>query len=216
MNPLFLLILLAGAAPVLAAGKSQVDELAMVQAEAKAYREAWLELKRRDELLGLSALSPEARDSHDKVARLAGELIRSEKARQDVFAKAKSAVETAVQWAAETEAAKRASARSEFESAKRALEATMQKASAPRPMATGLTDAQIVAVDREQQALVLNLGTLQGAKEGMPFRILRKDQVIGSCRLIEVREMTSAGLPEQLAKGIQPEVGDRVAVLAEK
>jgi hypothetical protein len=34
--------------------------------------------------------------------------------------------------------------------------------------------------------------------------------------LIEVREMTSAGLPEQLGQGIQIEVGDRVAVLAEK
>ena len=210
------LLLFAFALPAMAANTPKVDELAMAQAEAKAYREAWLDLKRRDELLGVSSLSPEARDSHDKVARLAGELIRSEKARQDVFAKAKSAVEAAVKWAAETDAGKRAAARSDFESAKRTLEATMQKSAEPRAMATGLTDAQIVAVDRDQQAVVLNLGSLQGAKEGMPFRILRKDQVIGSCRLIEVREMTSAGLPEQLGKGIQLEVGDRVAVLAEK
>ena len=210
------LLLFAFALPAMAANTPKVDELAMAQAEAKAYREAWLDLKRRDELLGISSLSPEARDSHDKVARLAGELIRSEKARQDVFAKAKAAVEAAVKWAAETDAGKRAAARSDFESAKRTLEATMQKTAEPRAMASGLTDAQIVAVDRDQQAVVLNLGSLQGAKEGMPFRILRKDQVIGSCRLIEVREMTSAGLPEQLGKGIQLEVGDRVAVLAEK
>ena len=210
------LLLFAFALPAMAANTPKVDELAMAQAEAKAYREAWLDLKRRDELLGISSLSHEARDSHDKVARLTGELIRSEKARQDVFAKAKAAVEAAVKWAAETDAGKRAAARSDFESAKRTLEATMQKTAAPRAMASGLTDAQIVAVDRDQQAVVLNLGSLQGAKEGMPFRILRKDQVIGSCRLIEVREMTSAGLPEQLGKGIQLEVGDRVAVLAEK
>jgi len=210
------LLLFAFALPAMAANTPKVDELAMAQAEAKAYREAWLDLKRRDELLGISSLSHEARDSHDKVARLAGELIRSEKARQDVFAKAKAAVEAAVKWAAETDAGKRTAARSDFESAKRTLEATMQKTAEPRAMASGLTDAQIVAVDRDQQAVVLNLGSLQGAKEGMPFRILRKDQVIGSCRLIEVREMTSAGLPEQLGKGIQLEVGDRVAVLAEK
>ena len=211
----FLLLFLA-AFPAVAANSPEVDELAMSQAEAKAYREAWLGLKRRDELLGVATLSPEARDSHDKVARLAGELIRSEKARQEVFAKAKAAVEAAVKWAAETDATRRAAARSDFESAKRTLDATMQKAAEPRAMASGLTDAQIVAVDRNQQAVVLNLGSLQGAKEGMPFRILRKDQVIGSCRLIEVREMTSAGLPEKLDKDIQPEVGDRVAVLAEK
>ena len=209
-------IFLASVFFVLAANTAKVDELAMAQAETKAYREAWLELKRRDELLGVASLSPEARDSHDKVARLAGELIRSEKARQEVFEKAKAAVESAVKWAAETDPSKKAAARSDFESAKRTLEATMIKNSEPRAMASGLTDAQIVAVDRNQQAVVLNLGSLQGAKEGMPFRILRKDQVIGSCRLIEVREMTSAGLPEQLSQGIQIEVGDRVAVLAEK
>lgn len=211
-----LTILLVSTVSALAANTGKVDELAMAQAEAKAYREAWLDLKRRDELLGVASLSPEARDSHDKVARLAGELIRSEKARQEVFGKAKAAVESAVKWAAETDASKKAAARSDFESAKRTLEATMKKSSEPRAMASGLTDAQIVAVDRNQQAVVLNLGSLQGAKEGMPFRILRKDQVIGSCRLIEVREMTSAGLPEQLGQGIQIEVGDRVAVLAEK
>jgi len=211
-----LAILLVSVVSVFAVNTAKVDELAMAQAEAKAYREAWLELKRRDELLGVASLSPEARDSHDKVARLAGELIRSEKARQEVFEKAKAAVESAVKWAAETDASKKATARSDFESAKRTLEATMKKNSEPRAMGSGLTDAQIVAVDRNQQAVVLNLGSLQGAKEGMPFRILRKDQVIGSCRLIEVREMTSAGLPEQLGQGIQIEVGDRVAVLAEK
>ena len=78
------------------------------------------------------------------------------------------------------------------------------------------SDAQVVAVDRQQQSIVLNLGTRQGAKEGMPFRILRGDKVVGSCRLLEVRELISAGLPEQLGEGIQIQVGDRIAVLAQK
>lgn len=188
----------------------------MAQAEANAYREAWLSLKIRDELLGLSALSHEARDSQDKVARLAAELLRSEKSRNEIVGKAKIMADAVAQWAAEVEAGPRASARAAMESAKRALEAAMNDATQPRGLALGLTDAQIVAVDRDQPAVVLNLGSLQGAREGMPFRILRKDQVIGSCRLIEVRELTSAGLPEKLSHGKQPEVGDRVAVLAEK
>ena len=204
------------AMPALAMANAKVDELAMAQAEAKAYREAWLELRRRDELLGITALSPDARDSHDKVARLAGELLRSEKAREDVFVKARKALEAAAKWAGESDAGKKAAARGDFESAKRSLEAAMISGVEPRALSAGLKDARVVAVDREQQALVLNLGSLQGAKEGMPFRILRKDQVIGSCRLIEVREMTSAGLPEKVVSGFQPEVGDRVAVLAEK
>jgi hypothetical protein len=50
----------------------------------------------------------------------------------------------------------------------------------------------------------------------MPFRILRGDKVLGSCRLLEVRELVSAGLPEELAEGVKIQVGDRVAVLAKK
>ena len=73
-----------------------------------------------------------------------------------------------------------------------------------------------MAVDRDQQALVLNLGRSQGAKEGMPFRILRGDKVLGTCRLLEVRELVSAGLPENLNDGIAIQVGDRVSVLAQK
>jgi len=209
-----LLILSAGAwAHELPQGKA--DELYMAQAEAKAYREAWLQLQRRDELLGLATLSDDVRDSQDKVARLSGELIRAEQFSREVLEQVKAVTQAAVTWAGESLPAKKAAARGEFESAKRALDALTAR-NAPRALATGLTDAQVVAVDQNQQAIVLNLGSRQGAREGMPFRILRGDKVVGSCRLLEVRELVSAGLPEQLNDGIQIQVGDRVSVLAQK
>ena len=199
-----------------AATPASVDELAMAQAEAKAYREAWLELKRRDELLGVAALSPEVHDAQDKVARLSGELLRAQNHAEVLAEKAKLALAAAVRWAGENDGAKKAGARAEFESAQRDLTASVQEGNETRPLATGVTDAQVVAVDRKQQSLVLNLGRVQGAREGMPFRILRGDKVIGSCRLIEVRELVSAGLTEQLHQGTQLQVGDRAAILAEK
>ncbi|NBS79336.1 hypothetical protein EBS57_05895, partial [bacterium] len=191
------------------------DELLMAQAEARAYREAWLELQRRDEVLGVATLSNDVRDSHEQVSRLSGELIRAERFSKEMTEQMKRVMEAASQWAGESLPAKKAAARAEFESAKRAL-AEVEKKNQPRAVASGLTDAQVVAVDREQQALVLNLGLRQGAKEGMPFRILRGDKVLGSCRLLEVRELVSAGLPEELAEGVQIQVGDRVSVLAQK
>jgi len=194
----------------------KTNELLMAQAEAQAYREAWIQLQRRDELLGLSALSGDVRDSHDKVVRLSGELIRAEKALQSLMSQAKIVMASATAWAGETSPVKKAAARAEFESAKRTWEAQMVAGSSPRALAAGVTDAQIVAVDPAQQSLVLNLGTRQGAREGMPFRIVRGDQVIGNCRLLEVRELISAGMTEKLTDGIQPKVGDRVSVLAQK
>jgi hypothetical protein len=215
MKFLSLLLILSAGAWAHELPKGKADELYMAQAEAKAYREAWLQLQRRDELLGLATLSDDVRDSHDKVARLSGELIRAEQFTQQILEQVKAVTQAAVTWAGESLPAKKATARGEFESAKRTLDALTAR-NAPRALATGLTDAQVVAVDQNQQAIVLNLGSRQGAREGMPFRILRGDKVVGSCRLLEVRELVSAGLPEQLNDGIQIQVGDRVSVLAQK
>jgi hypothetical protein len=198
-----------------AAPVSRTDELLMAKAEAQAYRAAWLDLQHRDEVLGVATLSNDVRDSHEQVARLSGELIRAERFAKEITEQMNRVIVAAANWAGESLPAKKAAARAEFESAKRGW-SELEKRNLPRPMASGLSDAQVVAVDREQQSLVLNLGLRQGAKEGMPFRILRGDKVLGSCRLLEVRELVSAGLPEELAEGVQIQVGDRVAVLAKK
>jgi len=216
MNIALVFSALLSATVAMAAPQVVTDELAMAQAEAKAYREAWLELKRRDEVLGLTGLSPEVHDSQDKVARLSGELVRAQKDRETLVQKAEKVIEASIRWAGESDSSKKASARSDFESMKRDFLATIQNTGEARPLASGVTDAQVVAVDRKQQALVLNLGRAQGAREGMPFRILRGDKVVGSCRLIEVREMVSAGMTEQLNQGTELKVGDRAAILAEK
>ncbi len=215
MNLLLLLGLLASGNMLSAGSSPRADELLLAQAEAKAYRAAWLELQRRDEILGIAALSNDVRDSHDQIARLSGELIRAERYAKELAEQTKSVLDAAAKWAGEPIPAKKAAARAEFESAKRAL-SELAKNNQPRPLARSLTDAQVVAVDRDQQALVLNLGRSQGAKEGMPFRILRGDKVLGTCRLLEVRELVSAGLPENLNDGIVIQVGDRVSVLAQK
>lgn len=212
----FLLLSLVLSLPAWAGTQGSVDELAMAQAEAKAYREAWLELKRRDEVLGVASLSPDVHDAQDKVARLSGELIRARKDCETLIEKAKKVIESAIRWGGETDVTKKTAARVDFESAQRDLAAVVKSSNEPRPLASGVTDAQVVAVDRKQQALVLNLGRLQGAREGMPFRILRNDKVIGSCRLIEVRDLVSAGMTEQLSQGTELKVGDRAAILAEK
>jgi hypothetical protein len=215
MNFLLLLGFLVSGNMLSAGPSLRADELLMAQAEAKAYRAAWLELQRRDEILGIAALSNDVRDSHDQIARLSGELIRAERFAKELAEQTKIVLDAAANWAGEPIPAKKAAARAEFESAKRAL-SELAKNNQPRSLARGLTDAQVVAVDRNQQALVLNLGRSQGAKEGMPFRILRGDKVLGTCRLLEVRELISAGLPEQLNDGVQIQVGDRVSVLAQK
>jgi hypothetical protein len=59
MNFLLLLGFLVSGNMLSAGPSLRADELLMAQAEAKAYRAAWLELQRRDEILGIAALSSE-------------------------------------------------------------------------------------------------------------------------------------------------------------
>ena len=99
MKFLSLLLILSAGAWAHELPKGKADELYMAQAEAKAYREAWLQLQRRDELLGLATLSDDVRDSHDKVARLSGELIRAEQFTQQILEQVKAVTQAAVTWA---------------------------------------------------------------------------------------------------------------------
>jgi hypothetical protein len=78
------------------------NELQMAQAEAKAYRAAWLELQRRDEILGISSLSNDVRDSHDQVARLSGELIRAERFGKAIVEQTVKVTEAAAAWAGDS------------------------------------------------------------------------------------------------------------------
>ena len=169
---------------------------------------------------GVNMIKKHVRPTQDNpkggVMEREGELIRAEKALHALMSQAKNVMASATAWAGETSPVKKVAARAEFESAKRTWEAQMAAGNSPRALASGVTDAQIVAVDPAQQSLVLNLGSRQGARAGMPFRIVRGDQVIGNCRLLEVRELISAGMTEKLTDGIQPKVGDRVSVLAQK
>jgi len=98
-----------------AAPVSRTDELLMAQAEAQAYRAAWLDLQHRDEVLGVATLSNDVRDSHEQVARLSGELIRAERFAKEITEQMNRVIVAAANWAGESLPAKKAAARAEFE-----------------------------------------------------------------------------------------------------
>lgn len=107
MKLVLTLSLLALGACVEAASPTSVNELLMAQAEAKAYRAAWIELQRRDEILGLSTLSNDVQDSHDQVVRLSGELIRAERYAKQMQDQMGKVVDAAAIWAGEPIPAKK-------------------------------------------------------------------------------------------------------------
>ena len=64
---------------------------------------------------------------------------------------------------------------------------------------------------RLEGLIILNIGKKSGVRVGMPLRILRADQLIGSALVVDVREsITGAVLQKIAAEGEDVKVGDRI------
>jgi hypothetical protein len=57
---------------------------------------------------------------------------------------------------------------------------------------------------------VLNFGKAQGVRIGMPFRVLRGENIIGRCKVVEVRDSISAALIESTKNKTELQAGDRL------
>jgi hypothetical protein len=80
-----------------------------------------------------------------------------------------------------------------------------------------LQDAQVVDFKEDLSLLVANVGTANGVKVGMPFKILRDGQLIGNAKVIDVRERISGAVIQNLSsENTRVEKGDLLRVDAKK
>lgn len=76
-----------------------------------------------------------------------------------------------------------------------------------------LTDSIVVSVKDELALIVANVGLHHGVRLGMPFDVVRGDAVIGTIRIVDVREKISGALIQNLSKNETIKVGDRLRVI---
>jgi len=191
--------------------KALQESLVLAKKEAEYFRSQWLDLKLRDEALGIEALTADQKALHEKLVRAVADLYQSDKKRKALEETLRKVIEAG-------ESLNRATDKDRIE--KRAqYEATMREASEALKGRTGvvtrtaadLRSIEVVFVDSELGLVIVNAGQAQGVKVGMPFRLLRKDEVIGRVKILETREYLSAALVELKEKNhAQP--GDRLLV----
>ena len=75
-----------------------------------------------------------------------------------------------------------------------------------------LTAARIVAVNPQLRVVVLDVGAQQGVRIGMPFEVVRGEQVVARLRAIEVRPRICGALIEQVEKQVTLAAGDTAGV----
>ena len=87
---------------------------------------------------------------------------------------------------------------------------------APAAVAT-MTDGTVIGVKADLALVVMNLGSKQGVKVGTPFQIVRNDKLIGSVRVVDVREKIAGAVIQNLSsEKDQIKVGDRLKVDAQQ
>jgi len=80
-----------------------------------------------------------------------------------------------------------------------------------------LQDARVVDYKEDLSLIVANVGTANGVKVGMPFKILRDGQLIGNAKIIDVRERISGAVIQNLSSdNTRVEKGDALRVDAVK
>jgi hypothetical protein len=93
---------------------------------------------------------------------------------------------------------------------------------APRPNAVEavaelatISDGRALSVRDDLALVVMNLGSNQGVKLGMPFQVIRGDHIVGSVRVVDVREKISGAIIQNLTtEKDRIKVGDRLKVEA--
>lgn len=83
--------------------------------------------------------------------------------------------------------------------------------------AIDLHQAKVIAMKSEAGVAVLNVGSKDGVKVGMPFAVYRQDKPVAKVMVVDVRKSVSGVVVQQLANNANPvQIGDRGAIDTER
>lgn len=84
-------------------------------------------------------------------------------------------------------------------------------------VASTMTDGMVISVKADLALVVINLGSKQGLKVGTPFQIVRGRKIIGTVRVVDVREKIAGAVIQDLSsEKDQVKVGDLLKVDAQR
>lgn len=193
------------------------ESLAVANAECEVFRRQYSDLKLRMEALGLASVGDNKEALEQRLLKAVRDLglVRDEK---DKLAERMVALSESVLLYMKTATAADPKIRMEVEGQIRAAneamdESTAKETMASAPVAANLNDGQIISVKDDYSLAVMNLGSVQGVKIGMPFVIVRGNRFIARGRVVDVREKISGAVIEEYGSNTEKvKVGDTMRV----
>lgn len=195
------------------------ESLAVANAEREVFRRQFGELKLRMEALGMASVGDNKEALEQRLLNAVRDLalVRDEKMKiaerlvalsETVMLYMKSATVADAKLRLEMEAQLRAA--NEAVQADKLGKADVSQAEESAP---SLTDAKVVSVKEEFSLIVVNVGSREGAKIGMPLQIVRDHRYVGRARVVDVRERICGAVIEEYSSNEEKvKVGDGVQV----
>jgi hypothetical protein len=187
-------------------------------AEAEVFRRQVKEMTDRMEALGASTVNPSALEQ--RVLQAANTLRFSEANRQELNKALVRLATVASEFAKrpdhEAKLVMEAELKRTDEILAKAVGGELLDASAKgAESGTDLMNGKVSAVKPEIGCIVINLGSKQGVKVGMPFKVTRGDKLIGTVRVVDARQGFSGTVIQNLASEKELiRLGDTVKVEA--
>lgn len=194
--------------------------LAAASGETEVFKRQSMELKLRMEALGLETAGgnsakleqrlltavSDLRVMTDEKSRLTEALVRLADA-AGLYAKSATGAPPESRMALETE----------LRHANRVLGNPSANAQNAMPVAPTLTDGMAISVRDDLSLVIINIGKVHGVRVGMPFRVLREQNVIAKVQVIDVREKISGAIIQYLSSEKERiRVGDHLKVDAQQ
>ena len=200
-------------------GKSLADmrkSLAATSGETEVFKRQSMELKLRMEALGLGLAGGNNAKLEQRLLAAVSDLhvtALENKRLSEALARLSDAAAVYAKSASGAPAEARLALEGEIRNANKALGVSSTTAADATPVPSTITDATAISVKEELSLIVINLGSKQGVKVGMPFRVLRGDSFIGSVQVVDVREKIAGAVIQNLSsERNQIKVGDRLVV----
>ena len=184
------------------------EALASANAESAHFQEAYKRIRLQMEALGVSVLDADARAIERRLLQAVNDIRLLQDENNGLRAEVHNLTEALLLFmkssvGAEPEARKLA------EEAVATAEAKLLDDKLPTQEERGdLSSATIISKKEEFGLVVLNVGSKHGVREGMPFRVVRKDRPIGTVMVVDVRDKISGAVVQTIVKDETFAVGD--------
>ncbi len=194
--------------------KALTDALALANSEAEVFKRQAADLQLKLDAYGLAGFEKEPAKIEQRLLAAVRDLRLVKKQNEDANSQLVRLSES-IQLLIKTSEKINPQARMGVEAELRKTSEILGSSQAPSAagIEATLSDGMVVDLKEELSLVVANIGAKHGVKVGMPFQIWRDSRLIGTVRVVDVRDRICGAIIQNLESEKEPvKTGDRLRV----